>query len=283
MDELAFPVNKFVIKQIDSFELNPSNNLLLYGPIGVGKLSIAKLLANKLSKTNNIANSGQITIINFNDVKSSIDEIRNIRGNVILKSTNTIDRVFILDNFEKLSLPAYNAFLKTLEEPPAGICFIICASDKTSIPVTILSRLNSINVIPPNQELSIEYFKSKYPKITIKNIEKIFQLNSGLPRLIDQDLMNFDLTEDSVINLAKRFFSVDGTEKLMMINELYKSREDCALFLKMVHSLSEAAIKNNSKNKIWQKMYSSSLAAVDLIESNSQPRLVLLNFVNEII
>ncbi len=283
MNRLKTPINPVVEKQIRAFVNSPSNSLLLYGEKGIGKSLIAHRIATELLNESPAYDGPKIETVNFLDVKSSIDEIRQLRSNIYLKSSVQVDKVYVFFNFDSLSLPAYNSFLKTLEEPPVGICFLLCVSEKSKVPITVLSRVKNINITKPSHSALINYLKIKYPNINIDDIERIYQVNSGLPEAIETDLSKFNSKDDKILNLARDFFSINGTEKLILINDLYKSKTESILFLKMVKVMSEAAIKNNSTNRIWQKAFESSLKAIRLIEENSQSRLVLLNFVNEII
>ncbi len=283
MYDVDIPINRIVEKQIKAFVEFPSNSLLLFGEEGVGKSKIARLIATKILNKKITYSGPKIEMIDFKEIKSSIAEIRRLRSNIYLKSSELVDKVYIFTNFDELSLPAYNSFLKTLEEPPAGICFIMCVSERSKIPITVLSRVKSVNVIKPSHKNLLDYFKNKYPNIESADIEKVYQLNSGLPVRIDDDLIRFNSQDNKIFNTAKAFLSADSTQKLLLINDLYKNRSDSIIFLKILHVMSDAAIKNNSSNKVWQKIFKSSLNAVNMIEENSQVRLVLLNFVNEII
>ena len=135
---------------------------LFAGPRGVGKTTVARLLAKAVNcqKRNelNKAKSGEpcdecdfcrgivagknLDIIEIDAASNrGIDEIRELREKVKFSPTSGKYKVFIIDEVHMLTLPAFNALLKTLEEPPAHAIFILATTEAHKIPPTILSRV----------------------------------------------------------------------------------------------------------------------------------------------
>jgi DNA polymerase III subunit gamma/tau len=128
---------------------------LFSGPRGVGKTSVARILAKALNcekgptatPCNVCSNCVEITNNSSLDVREidgasnrGIDEIRELRENVKFAPATSKYKIYIIDEVHMLTDPAFNALLKTLEEPPAHVIFIFATTESHKIPATILSR-----------------------------------------------------------------------------------------------------------------------------------------------
>src|SRR5215471_15455956 len=134
-----------------------SHAYLFSGSRGTGKTSAARLLAKALNCTGRKADSAEpcnrcqscvemtagsaLDLIEIDAASNrGIDEIRDLREKVNLAPALGPKKIYIIDEAHMLTEPAFNALLKTLEEPPAHVVFVLCTTDAQKIPLTVIGR-----------------------------------------------------------------------------------------------------------------------------------------------
>lgn len=142
---------------------------LFSGPRGVGKTSAARILAkainceknknkpdepcNKCEACLKITKGNHMDVVELDAASHrGIDDIRSLRENIALAPSSAAKKIYILDEAHMLTLEAANAFLKTLEEPPEHVIFILATTDPQKLPTTILSRLTTIHFNHASEE-----------------------------------------------------------------------------------------------------------------------------------
>lgn len=119
---------------------------LLTGPRGVGKTSIARILAHEINGLPYTDESTHLDIIEIDAASNnSVEDIRDLRDKVQIAPTSSPKKIYIIDEVHMLSKSAFNALLKTLEEPPEHVVFILATTDADKLPATILSRVQRFN------------------------------------------------------------------------------------------------------------------------------------------
>ena len=146
-------IKKTIINEIKNNKI--SHAYLFCGPRGTGKTSVAKLVAklincenskngvacNECESCKQINNNSNLDIIEIDAASNNgVDEIRELKDKVKFLPTISKYKVYIIDEVHMLSTGAFNALLKTLEEPPKHVVFILATTEVNKIPITIISR-----------------------------------------------------------------------------------------------------------------------------------------------
>lgn len=238
---------------------------LFTGPRGVGKTSIARILAHEINNLPYSEEENHPDIIEIDAASNNgVDDIRQLRDNVQVAPFSAKYRVYIIDEVHMLSKAAFNALLKTLEEPPEHAVFILATTDAHKLPATIISRTQRFvfRFISKEDVCKHLEFIAKNEKIKISKeaIEIIAERGEGSFRdsisLLDQIS---SISKDGEEITAKLLEETLGLASKTQINALI------------------SAFESQNSNKILEIVREVRDSGVDLKNFASQ----LLNFITE--
>lgn len=154
-----------------------SHAYLFVGPRGCGKTSVARILAHEVNGFKYEIEDDYVDIIEIDGASNrGIDNIRELREKVMIAPTSGKYKVYIIDEVHMLTKEAFNALLKTLEEPPAHVIFIMATTDAYKVPVTITSRAQTYTFKLADKSVMFEYLKSVCEKEKIKITDEALQI-----------------------------------------------------------------------------------------------------------
>lgn len=244
-------------------EKKTSHAYVFSGLRGIGKTTIARILAKAVNCENSvdgepcnacanclaIMNNETTDIIELDAATNNgVDEIRNILDRVNFLPSSLDKKVYIIDEVHMLTTQAFNALLKTLEEPPAYVMFILCTTEPHKIPLTILSRCQRFDF----KQLTIEELIFELKKISEKEhiqisdeallaiaesaeggmrdaLSILDQANvyaDGNINVEDVNSITGNISNQKLIELIKSFNDDDATKSICIVNELLNAGKE---------------------------------------------------------
>ncbi|MEM5880939.1 MAG: DNA polymerase III subunit gamma/tau [candidate division WOR-3 bacterium] len=245
---------------------------LFSGPRGVGKTTTARILAKALNcdsykditdnpcgicnSCRDIENSRHIDVIEIDGASNrGIDEVRQIRENIKFLPSRGRYKVYIIDEVHMLTIEAFNALLKTLEEPPNYILFIFATTDPQKIPPTVLSRLQRYDFKP------ISTFE------IIQRLNKIIQLE------------NIKIEEKAIEEIARR---AEGSlrDAIVLLDQMNMFCEEKITYNDVLNIL--GAIQRELLEELLKEIYAGNLKkALTILNIILEKNVSILDFVRE--
>ncbi len=235
---------------INSIKANKIPNAYLFTGIrGIGKTTTARIVAKTLNCLNGIenkckgkcdncdaiTNSSHIDVLEMDAAsKTGVDDVRDLIEFSRYGPTSAKYKIFIIDEVHMLSKQAFNALLKTLEEPPEYLKFIFATTEIKKIPVTVVSRCQRFDLSRIKSSELLEYIKKikdkENGKITDNALKLIVKISEGSVRdalsLLDRALLSLDEEKELDLNSAQRIFGYFDKSQLIDLFELILKGEE---------------------------------------------------------
>ena len=221
---------------------------LFSGPRGVGKTTTARVLASTVNGLD--SHEACLDIIELDGASNrGIDEIREIRESVKFPPSSVEYKVYIIDEAHMLTEQAFNALLKTLEEPPKHVIFILATTDPQKMPQTILSRTQRYDFMRISSEVIVDrlHYILKKENIDFEEnaIELISQKSDGSMRdalsMLDQIIAYSDKIIN-IDNLRSAIGLIDQEDMYSICKSILEQNTDKAIDL--YHSILDAGVSS---------------------------------------
>ena len=265
-----------------------AQSLLFCGPRGVGKTTCARILANEINKfsiDNPIESSNSLNIYELDAASNnSVDDIRNLIDQVRYAPQSGKYKVYIIDEVHMLSNAAFNAFLKTLEEPPSYAIFILATTEKNKVIPTILSRcqiydFNRIEIIDIKNKL-IDILNTENIEFEESALHLISKKADGAMRdaLSTLDLIKtFSKTSKITIeDVTKNLNIIDSELFFQMTDYIYKSDETNTLMLHneiILRGFESINLLNGLSNHFRNLLLSKNVELIKIMEVSDDEKL----------
>ena len=230
---------------VNSIKANKVPNAYLFTGIrGIGKTTIARIIAKSLNCLNGIenlckdelcANCDAITNSSHIDVlemdaasKTGVDDVRDLIEFSRYGPTSSKYKIFIIDEVHMLSKQAFNALLKTLEEPPEYLKFIFATTEIKKIPITVVSRCQRFDLSRIKSSELFDFIKKVKDKekgnVSDEAIRLIVKISEGSVRdalsLLDRGLLSLDYDKELDLSAAQKIFGYFDKSQLIDIFKL---------------------------------------------------------------
>ncbi|MDC0167041.1 DNA polymerase III subunit gamma/tau [Candidatus Pelagibacter sp.] len=225
------------------------NAYLFTGIRGIGKTTIARIVAKTLNCSNGIENKCKVKCENCDSIASSnhidvlemdaasktgVDDVRDLIEFSRYGPTSAKYKIFIIDEVHMLSKQAFNALLKTLEEPPEYLKFIFATTEIKKIPITVVSRCQRFDLSRIKSSELFDFIKKikdkENGKVTDEALKLIVKISEGSVRdalsLLDRALLSLDENTELDLNTAQKIFGYFDKSQLIDLFELVLKGEE---------------------------------------------------------
>ena len=279
---------------------------MFFGPRGVGKTTASKIFArainclepidgNACGKCSNCSHSFEKECVDIIEIDAAsnngVDEIRELKNKISLVPAELKYKVYIIDEVHMLSIGAFNALLKTLEEPPEHAIFILATTDPQKVPETIISRCQCFSFKRISDEMIVDRLKTVCENENIDVDEEVLMeiaiasdggmrdSLSSLDKLIsysdkkitvdDFAELNGMITKKDLIELCDNVFEGDIAKVLFKLNKFNSDGKNLIqIILQLMHFLRNSVVNYYVENKKCNYSIDDMLKLINIINEN---------------
>ena len=279
---------------------------MFFGPRGVGKTTASKIFArainclepidgNACGKCSNCLHSFEKECVDIIEIDAAsnngVDEIRELKNKISLVPAELKYKVYIIDEVHMLSIGAFNALLKTLEEPPEHAIFILATTDPQKVPETIISRCQCFSFKRISDEMIVERLKNvcESEKIDIddevlleiaissdggmrdslSSLDKLISYSDKKITVDDFAELNGMITKKDLINLCDNIFEGDIAKVLFKMNKFNSDGKNLIqIILQLMHFLRNSVVNYYVENLKCNYSIDNMLKLINTINEN---------------
>lgn len=280
-DNGPLPVHPHTQAALKTYLANPSHAIMLYGPPGSGKAALAHTLAAQLLGTTptRLGNHAYYREIRSTNRTISIEQVRELQTFVSRRvpGSSAIKRIVLMYEAQDMTVPAQNALLKLLEEPPADTVLIFTSSASQRLLPTVRSRLQGIPVQQLPRSEVIRYFASRSHDQS--DVERAYTLTGG--NIHEMRIILDDPAQNLLFVLVKQALSADYFTRLQMIENELKPKDTARQFVSVLLRTASAGAQASTHKPVpnmerWMRVEHAALAAESALQKNGNTKLVLM-------
>lgn len=266
MDDLL--LHEQVKSHLKSLLSDPPHALLIVGASGTGKFTIAASWSRQITPHVEVLEPDEKGTISIDSVRDLYKRTRSKRDN---------HQVIIIDQAEAMGTDAQNAFLKLLEEPRAGVTFVLTAPTHDSLLPTIVSRVQTVQIHPMPAGDMVKWAKTLKPSVKDQELAQSLFVAQGRPAMLKSLLLeDGDFAKHlQIMQTAKQLLGATKYQRLTQINELVKDRPVLVSTLEAMSQMVKMQLQKGHEARLV-KLADGLQECLSRLTQNANPRAQLL-------
>lgn len=277
---LEYPIHQATQSAIDAYVRRPSHAMVLAGPAGHATPNLLYMIAAHVLHLPpaQLHESAYVTELSLEKNAIPIEQVRALHTFLSrsVPGKQTIKRVVCIPSIELMTIPAQNALLKLLEEPPSDTVFLATTSAAHLLLPTIVSRMRVVQIMRPRQADTCKYYVQKgYNQAAV---ERAWLLTDGNPQ--EMAVLLGDDSAHAVMELVRSALASSVFERLLLVESELKDKDSAKEFSRLLLRTANAALRSSSQKspddaRRWHRTATAAYTACEALQKNAQTKLVL--------